>query len=97
MEINPCEQLMYLGFEVFTAVTMKNAVFRDVALCSSYVNRRSGGTYRLSLLPPAHAGSSLAFFSTLKMEAMRSSETSVHTRSPLRHIAEDGILIYCIY
>jgi hypothetical protein len=42
--------------------------------------------------PPAHVGSSLADFSTLKMEAIRSSETSVHTRSTLRHIPEDVIL-----
>jgi hypothetical protein len=41
---------------------------------------------------PAHAGSSLADFSTLKMEAIRSTETSVHTRSTRRHIPEDGIL-----
>jgi hypothetical protein len=46
----------------------------------------------LSLQPPAHAGSSLADFSTLKMEAIRSSETSVHTRSTRRHIPEGGIL-----
>jgi hypothetical protein len=44
------------------------------------------------LQPPAHAGSSLADFSILKMEAIRSSETSVHTRSTRRHILEDGIL-----
>jgi hypothetical protein len=45
------------------------------------------------LQPPAHAGSSLADFSTLKMEAIRSSETSVQsTRSTRRHISEDGIL-----
>jgi hypothetical protein len=31
-----------------------------------------------SLQPPAQAGSSLADFSTLKMEAIRSSKTSVH-------------------
>jgi hypothetical protein len=31
-------------------------------------------------------------FFTLKMEAIRSSETSVHTRSTWRHIPEDGIL-----
>jgi hypothetical protein len=31
-------------------------------------------------------------FFTLKMEAIRSSETSVHTRSTRRHIPEDGIL-----
>jgi hypothetical protein len=31
-------------FEVFTAVTMKNAVFWDVAPCGSCKIRRSGGT-----------------------------------------------------
>jgi hypothetical protein len=36
-------------FEVFTAVTMKNVVFWDVAPCRSCVNRRFGGTYRLHL------------------------------------------------
>jgi hypothetical protein len=46
----------------------------------------------LSLQPLAHAGSSLEDFSTLKMEAIRSSETSVHTRSTRRYIPEDGIL-----
>jgi hypothetical protein len=40
----------------------------------------------------AHAGSSLADFSTLKMDAIRSSETSVHTRSTRRHNPEDVIL-----
>jgi hypothetical protein len=44
------------------------------------------------LQPPAHAGSSLADFSTLKMEAISSSETSTYTRTTPRHIAEDGIL-----
>jgi hypothetical protein len=36
-----------LRFEVFTTVTLKNAVFWDVAPCRSCVNRRFGGTYRL--------------------------------------------------
>jgi hypothetical protein len=40
----------------------------------------------------AHAGSSLADFSTLKMEAICSSESSIHTRSTQRHIPDDGIL-----
>jgi hypothetical protein len=31
-------------FEVFTAVTMKNGVFRDVTPCDSCKNRRYGGT-----------------------------------------------------
>jgi hypothetical protein len=34
----------------------------------------------------------LAGSSTLKMEAIRPSKTSVHTRSTRRHIPEDGIL-----
>jgi hypothetical protein len=33
-------------FEVFTAVTLKNAVFWDAAPCGSCKNRRFGGTYR---------------------------------------------------
>jgi hypothetical protein len=41
---------------------------------------------------PPHSDSSLADFSTLKMEAIPSSKTSVHTRSTRRHIPEDGIL-----
>jgi hypothetical protein len=50
--------------------------------CEKFVERQSDS---------AHAGSSLTDFSTLKMEAIRSSETSVHTRSTRRHIPEDGI------
>jgi hypothetical protein len=34
-------------FEVFTAMTIKNAVFCDVTPCSSCKNRRFGGTWRL--------------------------------------------------
>jgi hypothetical protein len=45
-----------------------------------------------NLQSPAHADSSLADFSTLKMDAKCSSETSVHTRSTQRHIPENGIL-----
>jgi hypothetical protein len=39
-----------------------------------------------ALRPPAHGGSSVADFSTLKMEVIYSSETSVHTWSTRRHI-----------
>jgi hypothetical protein len=35
--------------EVFTAVTMKNAVFWNVAPCSFCVNRRFGGLYRFHI------------------------------------------------
>jgi hypothetical protein len=59
-------------------MTIKNTFFFDVS--------------EESLKPPAHAVSSLLDFSTLKMEAIRSSETSVDTRSTLLHIPQDGIL-----
>jgi hypothetical protein len=84
---------------------LKKAVFWVVApfrFCE--LNRRFGGTYHLHLQgrkirergprwlqPPAHAGSSRADFSTLKMKAIRFSETLVQfTRSTRRHIPEDG-------
>jgi hypothetical protein len=70
-------------FEVFTTVTMKNALSWDVAPFRSCVNRRFGGMYRLRLQskkirrlePRAHAGSSLEDFSTVMMESKISSET----------------------
>jgi hypothetical protein len=77
----------------------------DVAPCRSCVNRRFRGTYHLNFQGGRicergtsvsrwlnSAGSSFVDFSTLKMEAICSSEMSVHTRSTRRHIPEDGIL-----
>jgi hypothetical protein len=52
---------------------------------------------RRNLQPPPHAGSFVVDFSTLKMEAIHSSETSVHTRYTWRHIPEHGILQIYIY
>jgi hypothetical protein len=46
-ELHRKEELVRL--EVFTAVTMKNAVFWDVVPCIYCVNRRFGGTYLLNL------------------------------------------------
>jgi hypothetical protein len=63
---------------VLRAVTMKTAVFWDVVACR--------------LQPSAHAGSLLADFSNLTMEATPSSEMAVHTRSTWHHIPEDHIL-----
>jgi hypothetical protein len=60
---------------------LKSAVFWDVVPCGSCNNRCFGGTRRLYLR------SSLADFSTLKMEA-----TSVTTKPTCRHTPEDGIL-----
>jgi hypothetical protein len=41
---------LYVGFEVFTAVVMKNIIFWDMMPCSpSNFNRRFGGTYCLHI------------------------------------------------
>jgi hypothetical protein len=93
-------------FEVFTVVTMKNAVFWDVAPCRSCGNQHFGGAYRLHLQGrksheqgtsvsgwlQTHAGFSLTDIPAVKMEAICSSETSIHTRSTWRHIPQDSIL-----
>jgi hypothetical protein len=40
-----CKQrILIVRFEIFTAVTMKNGVLRDVTPCGSCKNRRFGGT-----------------------------------------------------
>jgi hypothetical protein len=92
--------------EDFLSERMKTAVFRDVASCRYYIIRRFGGTYRLHLQvrrknknprgrnQREHVAAAIfSFFSsTLKMEAIRSSEMSVNTISTLRHIPEDDIL-----
>jgi hypothetical protein len=38
-----------VGFEVFTVVVMKTAIFWDIALCSLYMNWHFEGTYHLHL------------------------------------------------
>jgi hypothetical protein len=81
-------KLFWNVLSIDKTTTSENAVFWDVTRCRSCMNRR----FELSLQPPAHAGSSHSDFSTVKMIAMISSETSVHTRSTLRHIPQDGIL-----
>jgi hypothetical protein len=83
----------------FDAVTIQNSFFWVMAPCRSCMNRRFGeriaSIFRVEKSAneePAWADGSLADFSTLKMEAIRSFETSIHTRTLRRHIPEDGIL-----
>jgi hypothetical protein len=81
---------------------MKNVVFWDVSLCRSCVNWRFGGKYRLHVqgrkIRERGTGFSscckliLSNYSTLKMEVVLSSETSVEAQSTQRHIPEDDIL-----
>jgi hypothetical protein len=81
----------------------QNSPLWDVAQCSSCVNRCFGRTYRLHLQGRKihERGSSVSRwlqtslargFFNLKMEAICSSETSVHTITTRRHIPENDIL-----
>jgi hypothetical protein len=72
-------------------MTLATAINNLVQQCNIFLLRMpSSGMWRRVNL--AQAGSSLSDFSILKMEAIRSCETSVHTRFTRRHIPEDGIL-----
>jgi hypothetical protein len=77
-------------FEVFTMVTIKNAVVWDVKMCGSCVNRRFGlhstATHSSWFLV-------LGFFYP-EDDTLRCPETLVHTRSTQHNIPEDGILQY---
>jgi hypothetical protein len=64
----------------------------NIGLIQWTVLRTSAQAGGCRLHPPANASASLANFATLKMEAIRSSETSVNTRPTQRHIPEDDIL-----
>jgi hypothetical protein len=94
-----------VGFEFFTAVVMKSIIFWNMTSCSPLsLNRRFGGTYRLHIQGGRNRFSKPAchllarwfvepISSTLKMDTICSSETSVETqRTTRRHIPEDYTL-----
>jgi hypothetical protein len=84
-------------YEVFTAVTMKNAVFWDITPCGSCKNWHFRGMYclhyhnGLQLLVTAGIIPSSLILAILMM-VIRSSKTSVLTRTTRRTISEDGTL-----
>jgi hypothetical protein len=90
----------FVGFEVFTAVIAKSYIFWDVTLYSTVkVSRRFRGTYCLHLQQSSTCCllllvSCLTYSSTLKMEAVHCSETSVDFhRTTRRHISGNKTLL----
>jgi hypothetical protein len=82
-----------------TTHSTRNAVFWDVTPCGSCKNRRFVGTCRFhhpgrrNIRERGKVLDGVGYiYSTLDMEAVRSSETSVSTRHTQPHIPENGIL-----
>jgi hypothetical protein len=78
-------------FEVFTTVTMKNAVFWDMAVVRTDVSEESIASIVLRLLVTAEVPSS-SILVTRIIEELLYPETSVLTRTTRRNIPEYGIL-----
>jgi hypothetical protein len=87
------------------AVTVRNTIFWDVTPCSSVgIYRHFGGMYcfyiqgrRVSQASNKHVAA-LAYSSTLKMGAVRSSETSVNLdQTTRRHTPADRTLYYVYF
>jgi hypothetical protein len=72
------------------ALSKKNvAIFRDIASCSQYVNRRFGVTYHLDLQSPKSSEQEINV-QQVKIGMIFSSETLVHIRTIGLYIPGDG-------
>jgi hypothetical protein len=83
--------MVFVRFEVFTVVTMKNGVFWDVTPCGSCKNCGIS-SQRASVVITAYVVPVSPILISLLIEALRYPETSVRTRATRRYIPEDGIL-----
>jgi hypothetical protein len=82
------------GIDEQTYSDLKSTIFWDITPCSPLsVKQRFRGTYHLCLPPAFTLVFAQLILSTLQMEAICSSETSVDTQRTTRHyIPEDGTL-----
>jgi hypothetical protein len=86
----------YVGFEVFTAVVMESIIFWDVTPCSDVSEEHIASILRVEEIISARTSTPAYFLvlaeiisSTLEMDAIYSSETSVATQQTTRrHIPE---------
>jgi hypothetical protein len=85
-------RLCYVRFEVFTAVTMKNAVFLDVMPRGSRKNRHLGGSYRLQHQGDRNQRNMNNIFNLMMEVEVIMFLPNVLTRATRRHIPEDDIL-----
>jgi hypothetical protein len=86
----PANLILLVRFEVLTAVVMKSTIFWDITPCDPLSTDVSeeGACHLISSWFPAQL-----IFSTLMMEAICFSETSVDfQRTTRRHIPENGTL-----
>jgi hypothetical protein len=81
----------FISYTVYSFYSLFYSFFIPPLLLIMLVLWRKPSSW-MCLQPPAHSGSSLTDFYTLKMEAICSYETSVYTISTRHHIPEDGVL-----
>jgi hypothetical protein len=89
------KESVIIKYVVRFEVDMNYDIFWDIPQCSTYVNRRFGGTYHLCLQGWKSAEEEtsvqqVAGQVTLNIEVICSSETSVYIRTTRRYIPEDS-------
>jgi hypothetical protein len=82
-----------VGFEVLTAVVMKNPIFWNVTPCSPLKAIRRFGGICSSIATCFMLVSGLPYSSTLKMEATYSSETTVDFEQTTRRYIPDDVTL----